>query len=63
MPNRIGQNNNGLDHEWSALTGRHDPPLKTVNVFRQEFSAAFQKRECEKNMPLETKDSMYCAWF
>jgi len=38
----IGQNDNGLDSERSTLTGRLEHSPKIVNVFGQEFPAAFQ---------------------
>ena len=44
----IGQNNDGLDRERSTLTGRLEHSPKIVNVFGQEFPAAFQPRHREK---------------
>jgi len=44
----IGQDNDGLDAEWSALAGRLENLPKFVNVFGQEASAAFQQRNREK---------------
>jgi len=44
----IGQNDNGLDSERSTLTGRLEHSPKIVNVFGQEFPAAFQQRDREK---------------
>ena len=44
----IGQNNDGLDGKWSTLTGRLENCSKIVNVFGQEFPAAFQQRHLEK---------------
>ncbi len=44
----IGQNDNGLDSERSTLTGRLEHSPKIVNVFGQEFPAAFQQRDREE---------------
>ena len=44
----IGQNNDGLDGKWSASAGRLEHLPKGVNVFGQEFPAAFQQRHREK---------------
>jgi len=44
----IGQNNAGLDGKWSASAGRLEHLPKVVNVIGQEFPAAFQQRDCEK---------------
>ena len=44
----IGQNNDGHDGEWSASAGRFEHLPKAVNVFSQEFPAAFQQRDLEK---------------
>jgi hypothetical protein len=38
----IGQNNDGLDGEWPASAGLMEHLPKVVNVFGQEFPAAFQ---------------------
>jgi hypothetical protein len=43
-----GQNDDGHDSEWSALAGRPEHSPKIVNVFDQEFPAAFQQRDREK---------------
>jgi len=44
----IGQNNDGLDRKWSASAGRLEHPPKVINVFGQEFPAAFQQRDREE---------------
>jgi hypothetical protein len=44
----IGQNDHGLDRERSTLTGRLEHSPKIVNGFGQEFPAAFQERDREK---------------
>jgi hypothetical protein len=44
----IGQNNDGLDGEWSPSAGRLEHLPKVVNIFGQEFPAAFQQRDREK---------------
>ena len=44
----IGQNVHGLDSERSTLTGRLEHSPKIVNVFGQEFPAAFQQSDREK---------------
>ena len=44
----IGENDHGLDSERSTLTGRLENRPKIVNVFGQEFPAAFQERDGEK---------------
>jgi hypothetical protein len=38
----------GLDSAWSMLTGRLEHRPKLVKVFGQEFPAAFQARDREK---------------
>jgi hypothetical protein len=55
MPNRIGQNNAGLDHAWLALTGRHERPPLIVTVLGQEFPAAFQEDDREKERSSRNK--------
>ena len=47
-PNRNGQNNAGLDREWSALTGRHERRPQIVNAFGKEFPAASPERDRER---------------
>ena len=44
----IGQNHDGLDGKWSASAGRPERLLKVVNVFGQEFPAAFQQPDSEE---------------
>ena len=44
----IGQNDNGLNSERATLTSRLEHSPKIINVFGQEFPAAFQQRNCEK---------------
>jgi hypothetical protein len=44
----IGQNNDGLDGKWLALAASLEHLPKVVNVFGQEFPAAFQQRDCEE---------------
>ena len=57
----IGQNNDGLDAEWSALAGRLEHLPKFVNVFGQEFPAAFQQRDREKNVRQEQRREYIAA--
>jgi hypothetical protein len=51
----IGQNYDGLDAEWSASAGRLEHFSKVVNVFGQEFSAAFQQRDREEERAARNK--------
>ena len=51
----IGQNNDGLDGEWSASAGRLEHLPKIVNVFGQEFPATFQQRNREKERAARNK--------
>ena len=44
----IGQNNDGLDGKWSASAGSFEHLPKGVNVFGQEFPAAFQQIDREE---------------
>jgi hypothetical protein len=44
----IGQDNHGLDGKWSAPAGPLEPSPKIVNVFGQDFPAAFQQRHREE---------------
>jgi hypothetical protein len=44
----IGGNHHGLDSERLALAGRHDRCPEIVKAFGQEFPAAFQDRDREK---------------
>jgi hypothetical protein len=44
----IRQNDDGIDGERSASAGRLEHLPKGVNVFGQEFPAAFQQRDREK---------------
>jgi hypothetical protein len=44
----IGQNDNGIDSDRSTLTGRFEHSPKVVNVFGQEFPAAFQPCDRKK---------------
>ena len=53
----IGQNDDGLDSERSTLTGRLEPSPKIVNVFGQEFQAAFQQRDRKKERASRNKGS------
>ena len=57
----IGQNNDGLDGEWPALTGRLEHLPKVVNVFGQEFPAAFQERDREKERTARNKGANVVA--
>jgi len=51
----IGQNHDGLDGEWPASVGRLEYLPKVVNVFGQEFPAAFQQRDCEEERAARNK--------
>ena len=51
----IGQNNDGLDGKWSAPAGSPEHLSKVVNVFGQEFPAAFQQRNREKERAARNK--------
>jgi len=51
----IGQNNDGLDGKWSASAGRLEHLPKGVNVFGQEFPAAFQQRDREEERAARNK--------
>jgi hypothetical protein len=44
----IGLNDHVLDREPQTLTGRLEPSPKIVNVFGQEFPAAFQQLHRKK---------------
>jgi hypothetical protein len=57
----IGQNDHGLDSKRSTLAGGFEHSPKIVNVFGQKFSAAFQERDREKNVPPGTKARIYCG--
>jgi hypothetical protein len=51
----IGQDNDGFDREWAALTGRLEYLPRVVNVFGQESPAAFQQRNREKERAARNK--------
>jgi hypothetical protein len=51
----IGQNNDGLDGNWSASGGRLEDLPKVVNVFGQEFPAAFQQCDREEKRATRNK--------
>jgi hypothetical protein len=44
----IGPNNDSLEGKWSSSAGRLEHLPKVVNVFGQEFPAAFQQRDREE---------------
>jgi hypothetical protein len=51
----IGQNDHGFDREWSALPGCLEPSPEIVNGVGQEFSAALQLRDREKERAARNK--------
>jgi hypothetical protein len=53
----IGQNNDGLDREWSASAGSLEHLPKVTNGFGQEFPAAFQQRDYEEERATGNKDA------
>jgi len=57
----IGQNNDGLDSEWSALAGAMNDARRlsmcSVKSFRRRSSSVTVK----KNVPPGTKARMYCG--
>jgi len=56
----IGQNDDGLDGKWSALTGRLEHSPKIVNVFGQVFPAAFQQCNRKKERASWNKGAAIC---
>ena len=51
----VGQDNDGLEGEWPASADRLENLPEVVNVFGQEFPAAFQQRDCEEERAARNK--------